>query len=177
MLGRRRLNGNELHDVYRRHVSAVYAFFAYSVRRDVAEDLTSATFERVVRSWGSYDPAKAGERTWILSIARNILTDHYRRQQHRAGPSVDEHPLLLDSLVSTDDPLARQLSLDSARGWLEQLGPREREVLAMRYGADMSAAEIGRALELSEDNVHQISSRALRRLRKAAEEGQVSRNV
>lgn len=177
MLGRQRLTGSDLHDVYREHVSAVFAFFAYAVRREVAEDLTSATFERVVRSWGSYDAAKAAERTWILSIARNILTDHYRRQRHRAGPSVDEHPMLLDTLVTNDDPLARHLSRESVRGWLEQLGPREREVLALRYGADMTAGEIAAALGLSEDNVHQISSRALRRLRKAAEDDRVSHNA
>ena len=40
---------------------------------------TSTTFERVIRSWRSYDPRKAGVRTWVLAIARNALTDHYRR--------------------------------------------------------------------------------------------------
>jgi RNA polymerase sigma-70 factor (ECF subfamily) len=174
---RGRLNGSELHDVYREHVGAVYAFLGYSVAPHVAEDLTSATFERVVRSWGSYDARKASERTWILFIARNILTDHFRRQSHRAGPSLDEHPALLDRLVAADDPLAQHLRLESARGWLEQLGPREREVLALRYGADLTAADIAKALELSEDNVHQICSRALRRLRRAAAEEDLTRNA
>jgi RNA polymerase sigma-70 factor, ECF subfamily len=51
------------------------------------------------------------------------------------------------------------------RDWLANLEPREREVLALRFAADLSAAEVARHLDLSEANVHQIASRALRRLR------------
>ncbi len=67
----------ELRDVYRGNVSAVYAFFTYSVDAGTAEDLTAATFERVVRSWRRYDARRATVRTWVLVIARNILTDHF----------------------------------------------------------------------------------------------------
>ena len=164
---RRQLPADELHRVYRDHVSAVYAFFAYSVSHHVAEELTSATFERVVRSWGRFDPSRSTLRTWILAIARNLLTDHYRRQRHRVGPSLDEHPELAErSLVSTDDLAERQVTAETLRAWLKRLNPREREVLALRYGADLTTSDIARALGLSEANVLQISSRALRRLRK-----------
>jgi RNA polymerase sigma factor (sigma-70 family) len=162
---RRPSRDEELREVYREHVAAVYAFLAYSVSRDVAEDLTSATFERVLRSWASFDPSRSSVRAWVLVIARHLLTDHYRRQSHRAGPSLDEHPVILDTLVTPDDATARFLEADAAKSWLSELSQRERDVLAMRYGADMTAAEIARALDLTAANVHQINSRALRRLR------------
>lgn len=127
------------------------------------------TFERVMKAWDRFDPALASERTWVLAIARNALTDHYRRQRLRTTVSTDEHPALLDTLLTVEDPLARQMSADGLAAWLGQLGDRERQVLAMRYGADMSAKEIAESLELTEGNVHQIVSRALRRLRAAAE--------
>ena len=73
---RRPLPADELHRVYREHVSAVYAFFAYSVSHHVAEELTSATFERGVRHWSRFDPSRAQDRAWILAIARTLLTDH-----------------------------------------------------------------------------------------------------
>src|SRR5215218_8166870 len=92
-----------LRDTYRRNVGAVYTFFAYSVSRETAEDLTSATFERVVRSWGSYDPRRASERTWILKIARNLLVDHFRRSSRRPSTSLDDHPTLLYALVTSDE--------------------------------------------------------------------------
>lgn len=164
---RPRRGDHELRRVYREHVASVYAFFAYSVSRAHAEDLTSATFEKVIRAWRTFDPAKASERTWILAIARNQLVDHFRRQKHRDAVSIDEHPLVADSLAS-DDLFADHLDRDEVRSWLAALPERERHVLALRYGADLSAREVGAMLDLSEANVHQIMSRTLRRLRTEA---------
>lgn len=146
----------------------MFAFFGYAVARAHAEDLTSATFERVVRAWRSFDPAKASERTWILAIARNQLTDHFRRQSHRDAVSLDAHPVLVDLLVA-DDAYERQLERDEVRSWLEDLPDRERAVLALRYGADLGARDIAALFELTEANVHQILSRTLRKLRERTE--------
>jgi len=159
----------ELRRVYRAHVRAVYAFLAYSVSPETAEDLTSLTFERVIRAWESFDPQRGSERTWILSIARNVLMDHFRRDRLRSAVSTDEHPALLDALGAADDPLAERLRVEGLKDWLGQLGEREREILALRYGADLQAGEIADLIGLSVANVHQIASRGLRRLRKAAE--------
>jgi RNA polymerase sigma-70 factor, ECF subfamily len=162
---RRGPTADELDAVYREHVASIYGFFSYSVGRDAAEDLTAATFERVVRSWGRFDASLSPERTWIYAIARNLLTDHLRSQRYRAGPSLDEHPALLDSIASSEDPERRTLEADAVSGWLRRLRPREREVVALRYCADLSVAEIAGIMQVSEPNVHQICSRALRRLR------------
>lgn len=170
----RRHDEHELRRVYRAHVDAVFAFFAYSVTRAAAEDLTSATFERVIRSWRSYDPGRASERTWILSIARNLLIDHFRRESHRTGLSTDEHPGLLEALVTDQDPFEQILSDDALRSWLAPLSDREREVVALRYAAELPATEVADITGLSSANVHQIASRALRRLRASAEEGRLS---
>jgi RNA polymerase sigma-70 factor (ECF subfamily) len=158
-----------LHRVYREHVDAVYAFFAYAVSAPAAEDLTASTFERVVRAWPRYDSAKAGERTWILAIARNLLTDHYRRSRHRDAVSLDEHPVLLDAFGAEGGWEDRRLDQAELRTWLNVLGERDREVLALRYAADLPAEDIARLLDLTAANVHQIISRSLRRLRERAE--------
>jgi RNA polymerase sigma-70 factor (ECF subfamily) len=152
-------------------VRSVYAFFAYSLRREPAEDLTASTFERVLKAWHRFDPTKASERTWILAIARNLLTDHYRRESLRGVVSTDAHPALLDRLVVDDDPLAAQLSADGLVEWLRELGPAAQEVLALRFGADLTTREISEITGHSEANVHQLMSRALRRLRERAEAG------
>ena len=171
---RRPLTGpaDELRRVYREHVDAVYAFLAYSVDPATAEDLTAATFERVVRSWKRFDSERGSERTWVLAIARNLLTDHFRAHRHRDAVSTDEHPLLLDRLVDDLDPLAERLTAEELARWLAPLGQREREVLALRYAADLTTAEIARLLGLTAANVQQINSRSLRRLRAAFESGE-----
>ena len=166
----------ELRDAYRDHVGAVYAFFGYSVSRHIAEDLTSSTFERVIRSWSSFDPRKASMRTWILAIARNQLTDHYRRASHRDARSLDAEPALLDQLQA-EDAVGQVAERDAFKSLLAGSHQREREVLALRYGADLSANEVAELLELSPANVHQIASRALRRLRAELSGGQVSDNA
>ena len=173
----RPLPADELHAVYREHVSAVYAFFAYSVPADIAEELTSGTFERVVRHWARFDPRRSSQRTWILAIARNLLTDHFRKRHRRLGPSLDEHPELGESIASDDDPVAKRASVETVKGWLSMLSEREREVVAMRFGADLSTAEIARLLGLSDANVLQISSRALRRLRKELSDRELTGNA
>jgi RNA polymerase sigma-70 factor (ECF subfamily) len=162
--GRRSGSSDELLEVYRENVNAIYAFFSYSVSHETAEDLTAATFERVVKHWSRFNPETARPRTWILAIARNLLADHFRRQSHRNAVSLDEHPALATSLASTADPLGYALSQDTVRDWLGRLEPREREVLALRFAADLPASDVARHLALSEANVHQIASRALRRL-------------
>ena len=168
--GRPRRLEDELRRVYREHVGAVFAFFSYSVSREAAEDLTGSTFERVVRSWPSFDPSRGSERTWILTIARNQLIDFFRREGVRPTVSSDEHPQLLDLLESEEDPLERRLSVEQLKGWLSHLGPREQEILALRYGADLQAAEIAELCDLSTANVHQILSRSLRHLREQSRE-------
>jgi RNA polymerase sigma-70 factor (ECF subfamily) len=169
VLGRRVGRQDELRGVYQRHVDAVYAFFAYSVADPVAEDLTSTAFEKVLKAWPSFDSARGSERTWILAIARNVLMDHFRRERYRKTVSTDAHPALLDALEAVGDGVERVLASSEVRELVSGLGEREREVLALRFGADLQAADIAELLGLSASNVHQILSRCLRRLREDAE--------
>lgn len=165
---------DDLRRVYRAHVDAVFAFFAYSVSQPAAEDLTSSTFERVIRAWGRYDPSRASERTWIFSIARNLLTDHFRREHHRAAISTDERPELLDLAGVGELLLERVLSDEAVRAWLAPLSEREREVVVLRYALEFSGTEVAEVTGLTSANVHQIASRALRRLRESAEISRLS---
>jgi RNA polymerase sigma factor (sigma-70 family) len=154
----------ELRRVYRAHVRRVFAFFAYTVDAATAEDLTSQTFERVIGSWARFDPRQSSERTWILSIARNALIDHIRRDRRRQTVSLDGDPVIAEMLAAPGG-LSSVFDRQAFVGWLGNLGERERTVLAMRYAGDLTPAEIAQALDLSVGNVHQIISRSLRRLR------------
>jgi RNA polymerase sigma factor (sigma-70 family) len=152
--------------VYEEHVWRVYGFLAYRVGdHEAAEDLTQATFENALRAWSRYDPARATVGTWLLSIATNLLIDHRRRDR----PVL---PLRDDGVaepVTVPGPEQRwegsPLLIDALAG----LGEREREVLALRYGGDLTGAEVAAVLGLSLANVQQIGSRALRRLRETLE--------
>jgi RNA polymerase sigma factor (sigma-70 family) len=150
---------------YDEHVGRVFGFFGYRLgSRAEAEDLTQATFERALRSWRRFDPAKGSERTWLMTIAWNLLVDHYR--QARKTASLDEVEIP-DSRVESgavDDLVSAELATA-----LEGLGDREREILALRFGGDLTGPEIAEITDLSLANVQQITSRGLRKLRKRLE--------
>ncbi len=151
-------------DAYDEQVWNVFGFFAYRVAsRSDAEELTQQTFERALRAWSRYDPERAPLGVWLISIARNLLVDHYRRN----GSSPRQQPLdaVPEEQLGSEMP-APNLGLDpDLAEALSSLSPRDREIVALRFGADLTGPEIAAATELSLANVQQILSRALRRLR------------
>jgi RNA polymerase sigma-70 factor, ECF subfamily len=153
---------------YDENVGRIYGFFAYRVSsRADAEDLTQLTFERALKAWERYDARRASLATWLLAIARNALIDHRRRAP---PPTVSDDEVVEDQFPSNPGPEERLLgpSLELAAA-LSRLRSRDREIVALRFGADLRAPEIAEIMGLSVANVQQILSRALRRLRDALE--------
>jgi RNA polymerase sigma-70 factor (ECF subfamily) len=138
---------------------------AYRLRdRDVAEDLTQTTFERALRAWSRFDRRRASESTWLLAIARNLLIDHHRRDHSDRVDPIDER--VLPTVPGPEERLTTSRDLSEALG---QLAERDREVLALRFGGDMTGPEIAGLMDLSLANVQQIISRSLRRMRATLE--------
>jgi RNA polymerase sigma-70 factor (ECF subfamily) len=152
---------------YDDHAWQVYGFFAYRLRnRSDAEDLTQLTFERALRAWSRFDAGRASPGTWLLSIAHNLLVDHYRADRSQSQEPIGSDGVSPDALPSVDpDP---DLGLDSdLAAALDRLQPREREIIALRYGGDLDGPAIAEVTGLSLGNVQQIVSRSLRKLRAA----------
>jgi RNA polymerase sigma factor (sigma-70 family) len=158
------VNKEDFANLYDREVWSVYGFIGYRLtcRADV-EDLTQQTFEKALRAWEKFDPRRGEARVWLLAIARNLLIDHYRSSKPEVGASFEE----CDELPWVTEPSpAERLGIDpELEAALAELGQRERELIALRFGGDLSGPEIARLTGLSLANVHQILSRSLRRLR------------
>jgi RNA polymerase sigma-70 factor (ECF subfamily) len=152
--------------LYEEHLSRVYGFFGYRLgSREDAEDLTQLTFERALKAWDRFDSRRASASTWLMAIARNLLVDHYRsgdseRHQPFGPEGVGETALGLES--PQDRGVGISPELEEA---LSRLGKRDRELVALRFGADLSGPEIAELTGLKLANVQQILSRSLRRLR------------
>jgi RNA polymerase sigma-70 factor (ECF subfamily) len=155
---------------YEQHVWQVYGFFAYrlSSRAD-AEDLTQQTFERALRAWPRYDPRRAAPGTWFMAIARNLLIDHLRADRSTRQRPLDDEEGVHDERLAVTDRHNLGVAPDLERA-LGALSDREREILALRFGGDLTGADVAALTGLTLANVQQILSRALRRLRVALDE-------
>jgi len=157
---------------YEEHVWDVYGFLAYRTRsRAEAEDLTQLTFERAWKSWDRFDERRAKAKTWLLAIAQNVQIDDQRRARSRREGVPGDWNAAEDPRLSQPGPeqsLGLSPELEVA---IERLSRREREVVALRFGADLRGPEIAEMLGLSLANAQQILSRALRKLRAVLEPG------
>jgi len=148
---------------YDEHVWQVYGFFAYRLgSRWEAEDLTQQTFERALRAWSRYDPERAKMATWLLVIARNLLIDHHRARRPAAQDPAQTAEADLGVTLGPETDLGLSAEIASA---LDTLEDRDRELLALRFGGDLTGPEIAELTGLTLANVQQILSRSLRRLR------------
>ena len=139
-------------------IRSVYAFVAYRIGAGHdAEDVTGEVFERALRYRRGYDPAKGAPLPWLVGIARRVRAD-------RAVSGVETVAEVPETAApgELERDSVERLTLAAALG---RLSDRDRELLAMRYGADMKAAEIAQVLESTTNAVEVAVHRALRRLR------------
>jgi RNA polymerase sigma-70 factor (ECF subfamily) len=140
-------------------IRRVYAYVAYRVGDGAdAEDITSATFERALRYKKSFDVGRGEPVAWLIGIARREIAEHFSRPESVGDDGLLELPVPGD--LASDS--AMRMDLHAA---VAALDDRDRELVALRYGADLSARQIAELLDLKTNAVEVALHRALRRLR------------
>lgn len=154
-------------ELYVRHRDAVFGYLrARTFSDDDALELTAVTFERALAAIDRYSPRGAGFRAWLFRIARNAATDEARRRRRGGAPQpeweahgfVDQRPGPEAATVLHDD-------LRRLRAGLQALGDDQRDALGLRFGARLTAREIGAVLDKREAAVQKLIERAIARLR------------
>jgi RNA polymerase sigma-70 factor (ECF subfamily) len=149
--------------VYQAELPRIYNFFRYHIGDDqIAEDLTAATFEKAWRNRERYRQDLASFTTWLFTLARRVAADYYRKR--RPTIPLDEAALVSDPQVIEE---AAQERADFAHlaMLLAQLADRERELVALKYGAGLTNRTIAHLTGLSESNVSTILYRVTQQLR------------
>jgi len=138
-------------------VRRVYAYAAYRLGDGPdAEDVTSETFARALRRRETYDAAKGPPIAWLLGIARRCIGE---ATAARATPSPVAET---GAAASFEDETLRGIEVAQA---VAALPLRERELVALRYGADLTARQIGELVGMRTNAVEVALHRALRELR------------
>lgn len=143
-------------------IKRVYAYVAYRVGDGPdAEDLTSETFERALRYRKSYDSNKGEPIAWLIGIARRCVEGRPPTLEHASEQLDTPDPGELE-----EDAL-RRIMLSGAVARLEE---RDRELIALRYGADLTARQIAELQGAKTNAVEVALHRALGRLRTHVED-------
>ena len=159
--------GFSFEDLYRSSRDDVYAYVATLLRdRIAAEDVTALAFERAYRKRRSYRRERGSARAWLFGIARNAALDELRRLR-RLAPLLGEGPAEPDHDVEDAEQAVRRVAVRNA---LADLSGRDRELIALKFHAGLTNAEIARILGTSETNAGTMLHRAIQRLRKACHE-------
>ena len=175
LIERARSDPDALATLYRLHVRAVHGFaYRRTGSAHLADEVTSATFERAVRALPTFEWRGVGMRPWLLRIAANEIVELARRADRERGRRAQ---LALRDLAgdgTSEDPVAdlgeegwqRRDALQRA---LDRLSPRFREVIELRHLAGCSAEEAAAALGCSRGTLAAVLHRALRALRREIE--------
>ena len=157
---------------YREHRPTVYRYVRFRVAtRETAEDITSETFFKALRSLERYDPDRASPRTWLLRIARNAVTDYLRALKRKGSlhVSLDRVPDLVEGASTPEERLIREERLNRILNANNTLREADQEIISLRFGGELSNPEIAEALGISNNAVAVRLHRAVKRLKDAVE--------
>jgi RNA polymerase sigma-70 factor, ECF subfamily len=174
LVGRAATDVDAFATLYRRYVGRVYAYIARRTgSRELAEDVTSATFERALRSLPQFEWRAGGVAPWLFRIASNELTDHYRSQARQKSERAQRAAGVLNAPFdeAADAHLNGIDATDVAelRRALDQLNPRYQRALELRYLAGLRHEDAARAFGAPKATFAVVLHRATSALRKQIE--------
>jgi RNA polymerase sigma-70 factor, ECF subfamily len=159
--------------LYEQYLPKVYRYVSYRITdTHTAEDLTSAVFEKALTKFNSYKADKAAFSTWIFTIARNTLTDHFRANQSHKTVLMEDPAAEAEPNYRPEEESEREEELQALRTCVARLSKSEQEIISLKFGAEMTNRQIAGMLSLSESNIGIIIYRAVRKLRDSFREKQ-----
>jgi RNA polymerase sigma-70 factor (ECF subfamily) len=158
--------------LYDHYQPSVYRFLFYRTRStQVAEDLTSETFFRALRSMSNFRWQGKDFGAWLMTIARNLATDHFKAGRTRLELTTEDMGVHDDSTEGPEQAVLAGLTNEILLRALKALPDEQRDCLVMRFLQGMSIAETAAVLKRSDGAIKQLQLRGVRNLAKAMPEG------
>lgn len=156
--------------LYEYYFPRVYSYALYRVEDpDIAADITAQTFEKAYTKLDRYQPERAAFSTWLFTIATNAIRNHKRWRWVRNWIPLDNLNGKQDAQPTPEQTVTQQDTIDDLLQAVADLPEREREILALKFGAKLNNREIADFKGLSASHVGVILYRAVRTLRDSLE--------
>jgi len=158
--------------LYDHYNAAVYRFLFYRTRSvALAEDLTSETFFRALRSMTGFRWQGKDFGAWLMTIARNLATDHFKAGRTRLELTTEDMGLHDDATEGPERAVLASITNEILLEALAKLPHEQRDCVVMRFLQGLSIAETAAALGRSDGAVKQLQLRGIRNLAKLMPEG------
>ena len=157
--------------LYDHYQPSVYRFLYYRTRSaSLAEDLTADTFFRALRSMNNFRWQGRDFGAWLMTIARNLTTDHFKAGRTRLEMTTEDMSLHDDVTEGPESAVLAGLTNEILLQALTQLPAEQRECLIMRFLQGLSIAETAQSLGRSDGAIKQLQLRGVRNLAKLVPE-------
>jgi RNA polymerase sigma-70 factor, ECF subfamily len=153
--------------LYDHYQPSVYRFVYYRTRsQTLAEDLTSETFLRALRNMAGFRWQGKDFGAWLMTIARNLCTDHFKAGRTRLEQTTDDMGAHDDATEGPENAVLAGLTNEVLLDGLKQLSDEQRDCLIMRFLQGLSIAETAEILGRTEGAIKQLQLRGVRNLAK-----------
>ena len=153
----------DLDRIYTEYSGKVMGYIRARIRSSAeAEDLHSEVFEKILKKIEEFDPSKASLNTWIFTITRNTVIDHFRRS--KPSEELDEN---LSDNIELDEDLLNSETLSELAAALRKLPQQMMDIIVLRYYDGKPLTEIAEMMNLSYGAVKLRHQNAVLMLRQA----------
>ncbi len=159
--------------IYERLQGVIFRYLYYQVGDyQSAEDLTAEVFIRVIKALPRYRQNTVPIKAWVMKIARNLAIDHFRRAGKHNHLELRED--VMAGEARPEISVERNLTYGALARALTSLTEDQRDVITMRFLADMSIVEVSEVLGKTESAIKALQRRGLRSLHRILEDWKVS---
>ena len=150
--------------LYEANVDRIYRYLLARLTEPAdAEDVTTEVFMQAMKSLPSYKPKGTPLIAWLFRIAHNQAVNHMKKRTRRKEATLTETSASYDS---PEEEALEKVRLEQVVGAMDVLTDLQREVLNLRFAADLSIAEVAKVMDRKEGAVKFLQFSALRALRK-----------
>lgn len=165
----RALDDEALAEIHDRYYEPIFRYVTFRVsNQQVAEDLTSEVFVRLLSALRDHTAPQNTIRGWLYGVAFRVVNDFHRKQYRREEVQLNDG--MAGNAVEPLETVARRMSWREVRAAMAGLTEAQREVIALRFGQEMPIRDVAQLLGKTEGAVKQLQARAIASLARTLKE-------